>query len=89
MDGGVPAEKVNLSEYEGTFGSTKIPLKIITKVENGSLTAKAGDQQAFPLTYEGDGKFVFDMAGIEFQFSKDKKSFTLNQAGQSFEFTKQ
>ncbi|WP_027376048.1 M1 family metallopeptidase [Kaistella palustris] len=82
------SEKVNLSDYEGTFSSKQLPLKIVTKVEGNSLTAKADGQNAFPLDYEGAEKFSFQMAGIELEFAKDKKSFTLHQGGQSFSFTK-
>ena len=83
------AEKVDLSAYAGTFGSKQIPLKIVTKVGNGKLTAQAGNQPAFPLEYDGSDKFIFEMANIEFQFAKDKKSFELSQSGQKFTFTKE
>ena len=87
---GKATEKVNLNEFTGVFSSPKIPnLKFTTKVENNKLMAEASGQPAFPLEYDGDGKFIFEMAEIELQFAKDKKSFTLNQSGQSFEFTKE
>lgn len=90
MDGAASvAEKVDLSAYAGTFGSKQIPLKIVTRVENGKLTAQAGNQPAFPLEYDGSDKFIFEMANIEFQFAKDKKSFELSQSGQKFIFTKE
>ncbi|QDP84986.1 M1 family metallopeptidase [Chryseobacterium sp. SNU WT5] len=85
---GVIVEKINLGDYTGTFSSKQIPIKIVTKEENGKLTAKAGEQNSFPLDYEGSDKFSFEMAGIEFEFAKDKKSFILNQGGQKFTFTK-
>lgn len=83
------AENVDLKAYQGTFSSKDVPLKIVTKVENGKLTAQATGQQPFPLEYEGEDKFVFELAQIELAFSKDKKGFTLNQGGQSFKFTKE
>lgn len=83
------AENVDLKAYQGTFSSKDVPLKIVTKVENGQLTAQATGQQPFPLEYEGEDKFVFELAQIELAFSKDKKGFTLNQGGQSFKFTKE
>ena len=90
MDGAASvAEKVDLSGYAGTFGSKQIPLKIVTKVENGKLTAQAENQPAFPLEYDGSDKFIFEMANIELQFAKDKKSFELSQSGQKFTFTKE
>ncbi len=83
------AEKVNLNDFVGTFGSKQIPLKITTKVENGKLVAQANGQQALPLVYDSNGKFVFEQAGIEIQFNKDKKGFTLLQSGQEFDFVKE
>lgn len=83
------AENVDLKAYQGTFSSKDVPLKIVTKVENGKLTAQATGQQPFPLEYEGEDKFVFELAQIELAFSKGKKGFTLNQGGQSFKFTKE
>ncbi len=83
------AEKVNLNEYTGTFGAKEIPVKITLKVENNKLVAQVTGQQSFPVEYQGDGLFSFDAAGIELQFGKDKKTFTLNQGGQAFEFIKE
>lgn len=83
------AENVDLKAYQGTFSSKDVPLKIVTKVENGKLTAQATGQQPFPLEYDGEDKFVFELAQIELAFNKDKKGFTLNQGGQSFKFTKE
>ena len=82
-------EKVNLSEFVGTFGSKQLPMKITTSVQDGKLMAQATGQQAFPLEYEGDRKFVFEAAQIEMVFDKDNKGFSLNQSGQSFKFVKE
>ena len=83
------AEKVNLTEFVGTFGSKQLPMKITTSVQDGKLMAQATGQQAFPLEYEGDRKFVFEAAQIEMVFDKDNKGFSLNQSGQSFKFVKE
>ena len=88
MDG-ASAASVDLKGYEGTYSSKKVPLKITTKVENGALTAQATGQPAFPLEYEGNDSFNFEMAGIVLQFAKDKKSFVLKQSGEEFDFTKE
>ena len=82
-------EKVNLSEFVGTFGSKQLPMKITTSVQDGKLMAQATGQQAFPLEYEGDRKFIFEAAQIEMVFDKDNKGFSLNQSGQSFKFVKE
>ncbi len=83
-------EKVNLNDYVGVYSSPKVPnLKFTTKVENDKLMAQATGQPFFPLEFEGDGKFSFAMAGIALQFSKDRKSFDITQAGQTITFNKE
>ncbi len=91
MDTNTVAEIINLKDYEGTFSASNIPnATFIMKVNNDQMTAQFTGQQAFPLEYEGDGKFVFDMAEIEIQFAKDKKSFDFTQGGQhNMTFTKE
>lgn len=90
LDNAAASEKVNLKDYEGTFSSEKIPnAKFVMKVDNDKLTGQLAGQQAFPLEYDGDGKFIFDLAGIEIQYAKDKKSFNLVQSGQTITFTKE
>lgn len=82
-------EKINLVDYVGNYASKQLPLKIVIKEENNRLTVQAGGQNAFPVEYEGADKFSFSMAGIELQFAKDKKSFTLHQGGKDYIFTKE
>lgn len=88
MNGQV-SDKVNLNDYSGNFSNKQMPIKFTLKVENNVLMAQATGQQSFPLEYKGDGKFSFDMAGIEIKFTKDKKSFDVVQSGQTFTFTKE
>lgn len=88
MTGTTVAEKIDLKEFTGNFSSKQIPLKVTTTVENDQLMLQATGQPKIPLAYEGEGKFGFEMAGLEFQFTKDRKGFTLNQGGKKFEFTK-
>lgn len=66
-----------------------MPIKFTLKVDNNKLTAQATGQQSFPLEYQGDGRFSFDMAGIEIKFAKDKKTFDILQGGQTFTFKKE
>jgi hypothetical protein len=87
-DSGAVAEKVDLKAYAGSFSSKQIPLKITTSVENDQLMLQATGQPKIPLEYDSNDKFLFNLAGLEFQFSKDKKSFTLHQGGKDYEFTK-
>lgn len=82
------SEKININDFTGDFTNPQIPVKFVLSSQNNMLTAKMGEQQSFPLTYDGDNVFVFDEADIKIKFAKDKKSFDLTQAGQAFTFTK-
>lgn len=82
-------EKINLNDFVGVFSAKEIPIKFTLKVDNNKLTAQATGQQSFPLEYQGDGRFSFDMAGIEIKFAKDKKTFDILQGGQTFTFKKE
>jgi len=50
--------------------------------------AQATGQRAFPLEAKGGDKFVSTVAGITMQFNPPKNSFTLNQGGATYLFTK-
>ena len=80
---------INVKDFIGRFVSKQLPFKIEMKTDGNNLTAQGEGQPAFPLEYEGADKFVFSGADIEIQFSKDKKSFTLSQGAQKFDFTKE
>ena len=84
-----PAEKIEIKDYTGTFGSKEIPLKITMMEKDKKLFAQATGQEAFPLEYLGDNKFNFEMADIIIVFAKDKKSFTITQGGKDIKFTKE
>ena len=80
---------INVKDFIGRFVSKQLPFKIEMKTDGNNLTAQGEGQPAFPLEYEGADKFVFSGADVEIQFSKDKKSFTLSQGAQKFDFTKE
>lgn len=82
-------EKVNLQDYVGVFGSKQLPIKITFKVENNKLVGQADGQKTIEFDYDGNDKFLYEVAGLELQFSKDKKTMTLSQAGQKFDFNKE
>ncbi|WP_313028726.1 M1 family metallopeptidase [Soonwooa sp.] len=88
MDAAKATEKINISDYTGSFSSKQVPVKFVLSADGGNLMAKLGDQPAFPLSYNGDNVFVFEMAEISFKFAKDKKSFDITQAGHTLTFTK-
>ena len=83
------AEKVNLQDYVGVYGSKQLPIKITFKVENNKLVGQVQNQKSIEFDYDGNDKFVYEAAGLELQFSKDKKTMTLSQSGQTFDFTKE
>jgi hypothetical protein len=83
------AEKVNLQDYVGVYGSKQLPIKITFKVENNKLVGQVQNQKSIEFDYDGNDKFVYEAVGLELQFSKDKKTMTLSQSGQTFDFTKE
>ena len=83
------AEKVNLQDYVGVYGSKQLPIKITFKVENNKLVGQVQNQKSIEFDYDGNDKFVYEAAGLGLQFSKDKKTMTLSQSGQTFDFTKE
>lgn len=58
-----------LKQYEGTYATDNLPLKITISVnEAGKLMAQATGQGAFPLTANSATKFRFDPAQIRIEF---------------------
>ncbi|MBT2622116.1 MULTISPECIES: M1 family metallopeptidase [Chryseobacterium] len=84
-----PAEKINLKEFTGIFGSKEVPIKITFTEKNGQLFGQGTGQPEFPLEYAGNSKFTFDQAGLAIIFSKDKKSITFTQGSKEFKFTRE
>jgi D-alanyl-D-alanine carboxypeptidase len=83
-----------LKNYEGTFSSVQIPLKIVIKATDGKLTAQATGQGAFPLTPSSKTEFKYDAAGVIMVFKSeddndDYEAFILKQGGQQFTFNKE
>jgi D-alanyl-D-alanine carboxypeptidase len=90
----VEIDVAKLKQYEGTYASELIPLKITVTVKDGQLTAQATGQSAFPLTPTSDVDFKFDAAGIAISFDESKQgsgfdSLQLKQAGQDIPFEKE
>ncbi|AKK74902.1 peptidase M1 [Chryseobacterium gallinarum] len=87
--GAKPMEKINAKDFTGTYGDKKISLRIKFIEKSGELFGMVDGQQEFPLEYQGNNKFTFDLADIEIVFSKDKKTITLTENGKNFTFTKE
>lgn len=84
-----PAEKINVKEFAGVFGSKELPIKITFTEKDGQLFGQGTGQPEFPLEYAGNNKFTFDQAGLAIVFSKDKKTITFTQGSKEFKFTKE
>ncbi|MEG0696464.1 M1 family metallopeptidase [Algoriella sp.] len=80
-------EKINPKDYAGTFTSKQINAEFVMKAENDKLNLVFGGQ-TIPLDYQGENKFTNEQGGIDLTFSKDKKSFSIEEAGQKIDFTK-
>ena len=82
-----PVEKINPKDYAGTFTSKQINAEFVMKAENDKLNLVFSGQ-TIPLDYQGENKFTNEQGGIDLTFSKDKKSFSIEEAGQKIEFIK-
>lgn len=78
-----------LAQYEGTYASAQIPLKIRFFMKGDTLMSQATGQIAFPLEAYENHVFRADQFGIEVQFDPIKKAMTLRQSGAAFLFTRQ
>ena len=78
-----------LEKFTGVYATPAIPIKITISVKDKALYAQATGQGAFPLEATDKNKFKFDAAGITVEFDAEKSTMTLNQGGQTFEFTKE
>ena len=66
-------------------------VKVLPKREDSTEYRKGiveGDV-GFVISDDGSDKFLFEAAGLEIQFAKDKKSLVLSQGGQKFDFNKE
>ena len=76
-----------IEKYSGNYSSKDLPLKINIFEKDGELLAQATGQSSFPLTMKDVKTFIFAQAGIVMEF--EENSFTLNQGGMKYKFTKE
>lgn len=78
---------------EGIYKSDKINMSITIKNEDGTLTAQATGQSAFPLEKVSENIYKFDTAGIQIEFVADEKqhilALKLKQGGMDLMFTRE
>ncbi len=79
----------DLDRYAGTYASPAMPLKITVTRDGATLRAQATGQGAFALEPVSAGVFKFDQAGIKLAFDPAKPTFTLQQGGKEYPFTKE
>ncbi|AWA29510.1 D-alanyl-D-alanine carboxypeptidase [Flavobacterium magnum] len=79
-------EKI-LRNYVGTYATPTVPLKLTIAYEDGTLTAQATGQGAFPLEARSETEFIFDQAGIKITFGEN--TMVLDQGGMKFDFKKE
>ena len=84
----VPAP-ADLDRYAGTYASSQLPLKVTMTREGTTLRSQATGQNSFLLKPAGPRLFSFDQAGIRVEFDATKPTFTLQQGGGTFQFTKE
>ncbi len=78
-----------LEQYTGVYSSPELPLKITFIIEDGTLTAQATAQPAFPLEAYDIHRFRYDPAGIKIDFIPEENKLILKQAGTAFEMTRE
>lgn len=82
-----PTEAVKLNEYEGTFANKEMNTEFVLKVENNKLNLLFNGQ-TIPLDYQGNNRFSNEQGALDAIFSTDKKSFSIEEAGKKYVFTK-
>ncbi len=79
--------------YEGVYASDKISMEITVEEKDGQLTAKATDQQSFPLNATSDTTFKYERAGVKIEFQelrqKEYQKIILYQRGAEIPFTRE
>jgi hypothetical protein len=83
----VAVDSKTLESYAGTYKSGQLPLDIKAFVKDGKLYMQATGQSEFPLKPKSATQFEFEPAHLEVEFDSPA-SFTLKQAGTSFQFKK-
>ncbi|GAA5094062.1 M1 family metallopeptidase [Chryseobacterium ginsengisoli] len=84
-----PAEKINIKDFTGTYGSKDLPIKIVFTEKNNQLYGQGTGQPEFALEYAGNNTFTFEQAQISMTFSLDKKTITFKQGTREFKFNKE
>ncbi|NVO83541.1 serine hydrolase domain-containing protein [Hymenobacter terrestris] len=79
----------DLGPLTGTYTSTQMPLKVTVTAAGNTLLAQATGQQALSLTAKSKTQFTFEPAGIVVDFDADRHTFTLQQGGKSYLFTRE
>lgn len=71
----------DLVQYEGTYSTPSIPMKIKIYVENDALYGQATGQPRFPLEAYGKHKFRFEPAMLAIEFKPEDSELVISQGG--------
>ena len=82
-------DPASLSQYEGTYGSSSLPLKIKIFSDGKNLSAQATGQQPLLLEPYTLHRFRKPALEIELLFDPKKGSMTFSQKGRKFELIRQ
>ena len=75
--------------YEGTYGSTQLPIDLKIFIDDDELKAQGDGQPEFILEAVDEHTFEFKQAGIKIVFSPEDNSIKMNQGGQTFKMSRQ
>jgi len=78
-----------LKKYEGTYSSSKLPIKIKIFVKDGKLFGQGTGQPEFSMEAYDLHKFRYEAAQIKIEFKPEDNQFILFQGGGEFVLTKE
>ena len=87
-----PPQKIaidNIEQYLGVYSSKDIPIKFTITQNKDQLIAQAGNQEAAPLTYDGNNVFKVERFALDLAFKPEEKKLILKQNGTNTEFMKE
>ena len=82
-------EPEDLDEFLGVYSSPDFPIKLTITKKGSTLIGQGTGQPEFRLDAIGPTEFKFDQAGLKIEFFPAEDKLVLNQAGRSFELTKE
>ncbi len=85
----IEVDEEDLKQYEGTYSSSKLPLKIKIFVKEGKLFGQGTGQPEFAMEAYDLHKFRYEAARIKIEFKPENNQFILFQGGGEFVMTRE